>query len=57
MVGITQKAEVKYEDVGFCSYCLMTIQAIPPDGTDVRHKSTLTPYGECPQYLKAHESK
>lgn len=42
---------------GFCFYCLMSMEAIQPGGRNLRHKSTLTPYLQCPQALKAMEVK
>ena len=39
----------KYKDIGPCSFCLMTLEAKQPGGTDARHKSTHTPYGQCEQ--------
>jgi hypothetical protein len=46
-----------YEDTGFCSYCLLSLEAKQPGGHDVRHKATLTPYGNCPQAIRARETK
>jgi hypothetical protein len=46
-----------YQDTGFCMYCLMTLEAKQPGGRDARHKSTQTPYNQCPQALKALKEK
>lgn len=44
-----------YEDSGFCSLCLLTLEALTPGGTEVRHKSNKVPYGECAQAIRAKE--
>jgi hypothetical protein len=48
---------VKWQDVGACGFCLMTIEAQQPGGLNTRHKSTQTPYGQCPQAVKAREAR
>lgn len=39
----------EYKEWGFCSFCLMTMEAIPPHGEGRRHKATGTPEGQCEQ--------
>ncbi len=46
-----------WEKVGFCAYCLMSIEAKQPGGLDSRHIQTQVPYGECPQGLAAKKQK
>jgi hypothetical protein len=51
------QSTVKWQDVGACGFCLMTIEAQQPGGLNTRHKSTQTPYGQCPQAVKAREAR
>lgn len=47
----------KWEDVGACGFCLMSIEALQPGGLRTRHKTTLTPYGQCNQAIQARKNK
>lgn len=50
----------QYEKTGFCSFCLMTLEAKQPGGYDPRHRGTGVPYGQCAQALNAkaeHEAR
>ena len=46
-----------YEDTGFCSYCLLSLEAKQPGGLNPRHKATHTPFLKCPQAIRARETK
>jgi len=46
-----------WEKVGFCTYCLMSIEAKQPGGLDPRHIQTQVPYGECPQGISAKKQQ
>lgn len=47
----------KYQDAGVCMYCLLTLEAKQPGGTDVRHKNSQIPYDGCEQAKAAKEKK
>jgi hypothetical protein len=46
---LPNQTATKYANVGFCMYCLLTLEAKQPGGTDVRHKGTGVPYNQCEQ--------
>ena len=49
--------KLEYKDSGICSFCFLTLQALQPGGTEIRHKQTLAPYGQCPQAIAAQKAK
>lgn len=53
----TQPDAGEYRDSGFCSNCLLTIEAIQPGGLKPRHKSNHVPVGECAQAVAAAKQK
>ncbi len=53
MVGVKTQEQPTYQDSGFCSFCLLTLESLQPGGTKVRHKSNQIPYGQCAQALAA----